>query len=1167
LYPPQKSLFNSATMTTIAVGFFDEEKDFVTYHDTGGLNAYLHDFASSRPPKHSMEVIKPGQDVCAYYDIDYACDYAPAIPQDHRDFILNKIDLEIRDFNGFGPYRSVCESHGRKKLSWHLVYNYRTTRKDLQATVQPLNARIKCVVKIDHDFLDHRVYHNNQRWRVVGCTKPATGINNADPEQRVKKCTFGLLVDSMVTHFNNDTKPWHYNQPLYPHLASGNDVETVRIPPSAYHLLWFQAVLKDEMFLDLFTEKASSYETWILVGRALFVEGKEHKCKSAAQLLFQQFSSLCPHKFSAADCRSKFESAFNTINVSEFPKIKSYVTKHNKDQAAKYDKTYTHGRLPVSEQPLLVPVDVDLVRHLAEEHDGLELNFAPLHALVPFDSGQYRLNRHLSESSALVHYWENEIKQPEHLIKLYSLARWSPCDKQNEERLEVAATCMASESAYGKSCELPFSFRDEKANYIQWFKCLAILFGIRQDVDLWNTWLTEKIDKDKRKELDEKYTAAWKTYEETCLKLDEDVYRQVESDIHDLFIYRLCSEETCDFLARLEDLMEIATEDVPRWWMHCPYRSFLKDMHMRWEHLGQPPLELVFMHYLPLLKADRKFHYLGRCYSTHTAAELVANFYPHWMQGSEDSIFVFDYLSGKWSDSESTHLRIISEFKHLLQGDGTSPNFGESPSLKTAIVTEIKALAFIATSVQRHQNLERSGTRKLLFPNGYYDGQTGKFVPRAQICPMGGSPIYFFTNTEVVFYGSIPDPYLLEVTPESRAAKEFMFDVFYRDLVAPETRDFFIENIATGLMLEPKKEAICPMGDTNAGKSVFIRTLIASVGDVARTTNLTMFKHNPNSSGDSSIGYAFVAKNSKARLLFSSEGNCVLDSELFKSTISGGEDIITGRMRYGNDKQLDVHFRFFAFTNHALQFSKEENAIKDRVCVLQCPYTYVDEVVDPRFQRKKDDSIKLLRYKMIYRQMFVQILLDAYGNFRERGFTHMPRPEAVTANPVFQLNTALPQDYFSQLMYHIVFHGQRDHYVETAHLQNVFEAVEPNSKSQGSRRLGLFLQGLDLEFHQRHIFSGQKKIQGRNVAVWYGMSLRGIGMNTAEDCLALTDVELWKVYMRENNGVLSDHFLDELQEATRVAKRKKRGLDGEFVYSDAEKDLLAKYYLGLVDDM
>lgn len=699
-------------------------------------------------------------------------------------------------------------------------------------------------------------------------------------------------------------------------------------------------------------------------------------------------------------------------------------------------------------------------------------------------------------------------------------------------------------SLYGKAVELPLenNIEEEEKEFIR--QC-AKLF----DVDLEEKTLTSFFSE---KEDFSSISKAFSLYRTELCKLTSKTFFSIESEIEEETIIPLCKEELVDVLARVTFFYDETKKRRFLWKNRIPYVRIFNRILKTEEDLGSNfDLPLVFSHFAEEFRADQRFFFIARACSDMVAASIVFSLYPYWIKSGKEEMYVFDDLTGKWNNSEGVHFAIIARYSSFLEKEmpKSFANYGDTFANKKNLHKELKNLERLyLISKAQFEKLKNSSLRKVLFKNGFYDGNDDIFIPRIGI-NISTKYLEIFPWPHIMFFGSIPDNYLSSIEGLEEIHRD-IYKTLFLDMHSEEMATYRIENIAIAMLGITEKKFYINLGETNTGKSTEINMIGASLGDLVGKMNLNKLKYDKNDSRDSGMMFTFVWDLWMKRIILSSEGGeFILNGEICKAVVSGGLDEITARTQYERDALFNIHFTLFVYNNFMLKFNREDKAINDRAVPVPWTWPFVENVTDPTSQKQARAEVKLWPQSEIHRQIFVFILLQGYRSYRYRNYQRLPVPQEIQQaldGSVFSGNTeaTVPLEMFQKMMMHCYFHGDSNKFITLEELKKVYTDIG-EEQIHASRKMNKFLETLPFAT----IKFDQKRIRDRNVRILRGVSLREGIINTPQSVMTLTNYEEWLELMNHHNGVL-DHYV--LTNLTRIAGMTQK----EDELTDEEKEFL-----------
>lgn len=1096
---------------------------------------------------HYTEVLPLDQPVCVYFDIDYPIPNAP--PSDVESLLETVTDAITAQ--GVGLIRSICHSNGRDKVSYHIVCGYYGNRLDVQNIARCCNGYM--MGKGYNQCFDTKVYGRTQKFRLINCTKPPSGIRNCDPEQRVKRSLFGSIQDSFISYIPPGTPPL---PPLF--RTTTNATHRTGRGPMPNHLKWFGKVLEDPSLQMFWVKKADAYETWNTVGAALAVEVRGTPFQSDALYLFKKFSAMSS-KYDENAVTTKFSNSYSTINQAMFGCLHSWVKGFNKAIGLLYDSIYQTGSgtmLSTFVAPVTNPVGEDT--HTAAELADLTYGF------LPANSYQYRLYAHF-QKPCFYTYWKTQLTSSDDLKKVLTLIRTGNVRERDLEDTKIAQVGYIRDKL-GKAVQLPYGDSNTTSDERAFLKFTALVFDLEYAESMEDLLMDEEDEKTAE--------AAFNSYKHALQDISTAFWDLVEQTIDQKLIIPYLQEELIDdYNTRILELYGDVVASNLLWKSRIPYLDMFQQLALLERDTPKENFDfwITFNRLAPFyLNAERYCRIFTNALNELEAARVMYAFHPYWIISPMGDLHVYDDETGIWSKEIVDHCRVIVRLQYLLHhtvsvmGNATIRNLASSRKMQEGILTQIKSLPIVKQrSATDYFNYERTGTRKLLFPNGYYDGVQDRFYSKIYTS-VGGKPVAFFSWPTIMFFASVPDPYLHD-EEETPSIKNEILDVMFDTMFSPEVALFYRENLCFAAFAEPKKHFIVCLGEPNSGKSTEKSMIEHSFGNgYAGTTNLDKLRFKKNNTRDSGLNFDFVYQNEKKRFLLCSElagsKEDLMDTEMFKIVASGQEDSITGRVLYKPDAVLKPHFTLVIYLNTMFRFNKVEAAIIGRTLPFTYKHEFVQHVTDPSHQRQANDDVKTWKSKPAYRQHYVKIVIDAYRAYIQRGQIELPKPAELLADiPLYIGETQEQKQFFQRLMTKVVFHGRPDVFVKMSDLKGVFESIEEDD-IHATRKVKNVINSLSLPHNT--IYQKQKWLaqEAKNTYVFYGMSLRDSLIQTGNRSLVLTDYEQWVKLMREGSGVIREEVVADLEKVDQLLHGRKRYRDAEAPeFTEEARNLIEKY--------
>lgn len=288
------------------------------------------------------------------------------------------------------------------------------------------------------------------------------------------------------------------------------------------------------------------------------------------------------------------------------------------------------------------------------------------------------------------------------------------------------------------------------------------------------------------------------------------------------------------------------------------------------------------------------------------------------------------------------------------------------------------------------ENVQDSSRGYLLFNNGIYDFEKGKFTEGF--------------NPDIVFFGKVPHDF-----PERNEEEiEHAWNLSVGQLFDDPTP--MIQSIARALSGErnQKRFYMCP-GSGDNGKSIFIKMVQKAFGRRGGMTGIIGGNSLMTVKGDTKDAAAklrFLFLKKARRLLFASELEMggTLNGVLIKS-ISGG-DVMEGRTHQAEETEFTPQGIVFCMFNDVPKITSYDSACNKRIRYIPFNKTFLDEkdmdeqlnIVKKTCKRDKenadkimenfysnnkpkDDDIDIKMSKKKFIRGFIHIFLDAYHRY------------------------------------------------------------------------------------------------------------------------------------------------------------------------------------------
>ena len=436
------------------------------------------------------------------------------------------------------------------------------------------------------------------------------------------------------------------------------------------------------------------------------------------------------------------------------------------------------------------------------------------------------------------------------------------------------------------------------------------------------------------------------------------------------------------------------------------------------------------------------------------ATKLLYSAYPHWVY-CENNLYVFDEDSGLWTTCDTIKNKIISKYAPL----GFNSNLNAIKTLR-----EFVCIFCIDNNWLKQKN--SSGLGKLLFNNGYYDGDTKKF--------------HSVFNPEVVFFSKIHHDYV-PFTDEDQSPLDDLILKYFTNPLNLETGAYYIDTLAKGLFGFRHKRFLMGLGAGNNGKSKLLEALSLACGDyigVFNGENLAYSK----SSADEAAQNRWMMLLQHKRIVYSSEikMDITINGNSIKKMTGG--DMMSGRTHNKEETLFEFHPLPILCANDIPKITPYDKAVDERIRVCSYQKTYVVGATGPDELEKDlnlDAEIKSTEFQrllvLLNKQKYTKVLM-------------VEPDDVINAKKEWIDETA---DLIQNIQLDYTFTNLETDYVTAKELNDW--AVEKKlgvSSTKLGREINKYAEKKGLD----KIKSSQKKISGKNTTVWVGIKSECVDM-------------------------------------------------------------------------
>lgn len=429
------------------------------------------------------------------------------------------------------------------------------------------------------------------------------------------------------------------------------------------------------------------------------------------------------------------------------------------------------------------------------------------------------------------------------------------------------------------------------------------------------------------------------------------------------------------------------------------------------------------------------------------ATKILYSAYPHWVY-CENNLYVFDEDEGLWTTSDTIKNKIISKYAPI----GFNSNLN---SIKT--LREFICIFCINNNWLKQKN--SSGLGKILFNNGYYDGDTKKF--------------HSVFNPEVVFFSKIHHDYK-PFTEEDKVPLDNLVLKYFTNPLNLEAGAYYIDTLAKGLFGFRHKRFLMGLGVGDNGKSKLLEALSLACGDYIGVFNGENLAYSKSSADEASQNRWMMLLQHK-RIVYSSEikMDMVINGNGIKKMTGG--DMISGRTHNKEETTFDFHPLPILCANDIPKITPYDKAVDARLRVCSYTKTYVVGATEPD-ELEKDPNLDAEIKSPEFQRLLIMLFIQRYTKVM------MSEPDdVINAKKEWIDETA---DLIQNMMEDFTFTNIETDYVTSKELNDwAIEKKLGISSTKLGREINKYAEkkGLDI------IKTIQKKIGGKNTACWGGI--------------------------------------------------------------------------------
>lgn len=990
---------------------------------------------------------------------------------------------------------SVCETLG-DKLSYHIVCNFVCSPKYNQDLAKVLNEKmVKHFNWWNSRYVDPQVYGRTQKFRAV--------YSSHRDANRIKIPLEGSISDSLIS-------AWTERLPIYlghsvPETQARNMPE--KVDYKLAQLVWLDRLLDLPELKNLWEAKASDYNTWLAVGQSIAVVSRGFT-NIDAELLFHKFSKFSD-KYEENAVAQKYQSAFNDMHKDRWQEISKWVRQYNAAIHKQYYPLY-NGTKKASGKGVQT---VNFAEYSGEIHEHT------IGEIFPGNSMQFKIYYHILHSEAIRSFWFEQLQAP--VGKLLVQMFMGLPDPATVKLAETRARCR---EVYGKNFNGfldPYN-GEEPLNNDEFLRFLFEQYGIQYVAGTFDN--VEEFGSS-----EEAVRALHKKYDDLVILLDQGVFTECD-EILDSQIIPLAKEEYEDPMRRIHRIVR----DPPLWTTHKPYYHLLSELYELAKRDKKRFQLLLCASSEHILIAERQFHFITSPYDDEIAGRIIRSLYPFWLVDDNHQVSVFDCQSGLYSDDDDVKKGIISKFAAFLDfsGEKTSINYALNTMYQKRLLNVINAnIDLRMEGIQKYNDLYSSAEGKLLFRNGYYDGEDDSFCPKAEV-DVFGFTCRLFDHTEILFFDRVLDDFVEPTTAEHEAITAEITQKMFFNVHGKEVGEFWLETLMFIAFGHNQKEFVEIIGPPNCGKSSEMNFLMGSFGTYFTNGKVRWFCDVPGDLGDEEKRNKFVVKSATKRGIFCSEkcARLKIDNEFIKSHVSGDLDTMDARLLGKNSLKFRPLYQLVMYVNSAPQYTDPtEAALADRRQQIITNREFTKFEPKTSDQMARDNNVKQWGKRLAYRQMMVQIIIDYRRQWVERGKKRRMKPAYLEeTQDLTKSSEPTAMEIFEQLMYGFTFTGNPAHSVLYEDIKTFIE----DRKLDPARHISKVTAWL----HKEGIYclktGGRKKIKGKQVTVWCGVNGRNFA-GMAEEHQILTSYPQWKALITKGGKVIGEanaqyQFIDDV---------------------------------------
>lgn len=361
------------------------------------------------------------------------------------------------------------------------------------------------------------------------------------------------------------------------------------------------------------------------------------------------------------------------------------------------------------------------------------------------------------------------------------------------------------------------------------------------------------------------------------------------------------------------------------------------------------------------------------------AGETILKQYKDWVF-CQDVLYVFDRETGMWSSNKSIHRKILKSLDKYLQVivkcEDTFLYTGRSYARNLTLINNaLECLKSLCINDNWLKQKESSSLKMLLFNNGYIDFTKGfNFYDKET---------YGF-NADILFMYKIDKDFVEFNDEDMDYVNDIKKRLFYSPL-GEDVGNYYILNLARGLMGDCMKRILFGLGTTDCGKTILAKAIELSLGGYAGSFNAENLLYRKTSNDEAQLmRWALLLRFKRIIISNEMKSNSVMNGNMLKKVSSGG-DSLTGRLHCGNETNFTPHFLTVSYANDLQPIKPYDKAVDNRVRIISYKKQFVDEVNDEENELQKDHNLENEIKTDKFQSAFIMMLVQAYSNFKESG--------------------------------------------------------------------------------------------------------------------------------------------------------------------------------------